>query len=279
MASLNDIICYYGIGSGSDASCRFVQWITPTRGWAGFVTDCITPMMDRGFRRFMLWMPHGRESTTRNQLAGNTWGATNLRFDAWRVAQQNADLSWYTTGFTEAISPLTAAGVEIIAYVGMLHGAPEFDALPSGQAKWEACMSIAPFLDARCSIALDTAIFSQPGHYVHDLAQFLKSAGYKYYIEPTPLVDGQHWFSSSCVVSDAQWSNVINPAFHGTLAAPSKLTGEIVRGWFGERPIFPSVRAWYRATVPPALAQGHTCCLPLNIFFATGGTIEELLVG
>lgn len=141
-------------------------------------------------------------------------------------------------------------------------------------------MSIAPLLDARCSIALDTSIYSRPGHYVYDLAQFLKGAGYKYYIEPTPLVDGQHWFSSSYVVSNEQWANVINPGNQGTLAAPSKLTGEIIRGWFTARPFnYPSVRAWYHATVPPALAQGHTCCVPLNTFFSTGGTIPELVVG
>ena len=53
MASLNRIICFYGISSGSDPSRRFVQFVTPARGWAGFVTDYITPMINRGFRRFL----------------------------------------------------------------------------------------------------------------------------------------------------------------------------------------------------------------------------------
>lgn len=279
MASLNKIICFYGISSGSDASRRYVQWVTPERGWAGFVSDHITPMRQRGFNRFLLWMPHGRETNARSQLIGNAWISTNLRFDAWRVAKQNAAYNWFTTGFAEAFSPLTAAGVEIIAYVGTLHGAPEFDMLPPGQAKWEAAMSIAPLLDARCSIALDTAVSSNPGHYVYELAQLIKGCGYKYYIEPTPYVDGQHWFSSSCVVSDAQWSAVINPGSHHILAAPSNLTGEIIRGWFSTKPVeYSTVRDWYHATVPPVLAQGHTCCLPLSTFFSLGGTIPELVV-
>lgn len=279
MASLNRIICFYGISSGSDPSRRFVQFVTPARGWAGFVTDYITPMINRGFRRFLLWMPHGREAQARNQLIGNTWVPTNLRFDAWRLAQANPAYSWFSTGFAEAFYPLTTTGIEIIAYVGTLHGAPEYDILSPGQAKWEAAMAIAPLLDARCSIALDTAVASRPGHYVYDLAQMLKSCGYKYYIEPTPYVTGPHWFSSSCIVSDQQWSAVINPTNQYFLAAPSNLTGEIIRGWFSAVPGgYANVREWYRATVPAALAQGHTCCLPLTAYFAMGGTIPELVV-
>ena len=279
MAKIDRIIGYFGIASGSDTTRRFVQFVEPKGGWQGFVNAQIKPLISQGIRRFLLWMPHGREANIRYQLIGNTWRATNLRFDAWRLAQQNPALNWFTTGFAEAFYPLTTSGVEIIAYVGTLHGAPEFDALPPGQAKWQAAMSIAPLLDARCSIALDTAVESKPGHYVYDLAQLLKSCGYKYYIEPTPFVDGQQWFSSSCVVSDDQWSAVINPGNQNVLAAPSKLTGEIIRGWFGARPSnYASVRDWYHATVPVALAQGHTCCLPLNQFFATGGTITELVI-
>lgn len=280
MASLDKIVCFYGIGSGSDASRRFVQWVTPARGWAGFVTDYVLPMMQRGIRRFLLWMPHGREAATRNQFIGNSWLPTNLRYDAWRLARKSTANNWYTTGFTEAFYPLTTSGIEIIAYVGTLHGAPEFDILPPGQAKWEAAMAIAPFLDARCSIALDTATRSRPGHYVYDLAQLLKSSGYKYYIEPTPQVNGPHWFSSPCVLSDAQWTAVSNPINQWLLAAPSLLSGEIIRGWFNAMPApYANVREWYRFTVPPALAQGHTCCLPLHQYFLTGGTVPELVVG
>lgn len=278
MASINQIVCSYGIGAGNDASRRFVQYVWPARGWKGFVDDYITPMINLGLRRFLLWMPHGVEVTPRNQLIGNVWRSTNLRYDAWRLARQNASLSWLTTGFAESFYPLTTSGIEIIAYVGTLHGAPEFDSLPSGQAKWDAAMAVAPILDARCSLALDTSICSKPGHYVYDLAQLLKNCGYKYYIEPTPYVDGQQWFSSPCIVSDEQWTAVSNPANWNTLAAPSKLTGEIIRGWFGTRPaIYPTVREWYDWTVPPALALGHTCCLPLTTYLNYGGTLQELL--
>lgn len=278
MAAIDQIVCYYGIGAGADASRRFVQFVQPARGWAGFVADHITPMMQLGLRRFMLWMPHGREATARQQLVGNVWRSTLLRHDAWRVASQNAALSWLTAGFAEAMYPLTTSGIEIIAYVGTLHGAPEFDSLPAGQAKWEAAMAIAPLLDARCSIGLDTSFASKPGHYVYDLAQMLKNAGYKYYLEPTPYADGQHWFSSPCVVSDAQWTAVSNPGNWGVLAAPSKLTGEIVRGWFGAVPTgYAHLKEWYQATVPTAIAQGYTCCLPLKTYLLFGGTIPQLL--
>ncbi len=276
MAKIDQIICYYGIGSGSDASRRYVQFVQPSSGWRGFVENELKPIIAMGVRRFMLWMPHGRETKIRSQLMGNWRIDTNLRFDAYNVARQNVNNNWYTQGFAEAIYPITQQGVEVIAYVGALHGAPEFDALPTGQAKWEAMKAIAPLLDARCSIAFDTAIFSRPGHYVYDLAQSLKQSGYKYYIEPTPHNDQQHWFSSSCVVSDTQWTNVVNPS--SILAPASKLTGEIVRGWFSEKPKFyPTFREWYNWTVPTAIAQGHSCALALPMYFRFGGSVPELI--
>lgn len=277
MAKIDQIVCYFGISSGSDASRRFVQFVLPTTGWKGFVDTQIKPIIDMGVRRFMLWMPHGREAVARKQLMGSQWITTNLRYDAYTLSRQNTSFKWFTQGFAESFYPLTQQGIEIISYVGTLHGAPEFDALPAGQAKWEAVKAIAPLLDARCSIAFDTSIFSRPGHYVYDLAQTLKQSGYKYYIEPTPHVDGQHWFSSPCIVSDSQWSAVCQPGNQNVLAAPSKLKGEIIRGWFDLKPsVYPSFREWYNWTVPPALAQGHSCCLALAAYVREGGSIKEL---
>ncbi|MBL9122184.1 MAG: hypothetical protein JNG90_01040 [Planctomycetaceae bacterium] len=278
MAKIDQIVCYFGISSGADASRRFVQFVTPNTGWKGFVDTQLKPVADLGVRRFLLWMPHGREAQGRQQLMGNRWVTTNLRYDAYALSRQNPAFNWFTQGFAEAIYPITRQGIEVITYVGTLHGAPEFDALPAGQAKWEGMKAIAPLLDARCSIAFDTSIYSKPGHYVYDLAQSLKQAGYKYYIEPTPHVDSPHWFSSSCVVSDAQWTAVTNPGNQYILAAPSKLSGEILRGWFGTKPsLYPTFREWYNWTVPPALAQGHSCCLALPMYFRFGGTIDSLI--
>lgn len=278
MAKIDQIVCYFGIGSGSDANRRFVQFVTPDTGWKGFVDKWVKPILDSGVRRFMLWMPHGREAKSRQQLMGNKWITTHLRYDAYLMARKNQANNWYTQGFAEAIYPLTSKGVEVIAYVGTLHGAPEFDSLPAGQTKWEAMKSIAPLLDARCSIALDTSIFSKPGHYVYDFVQALKLSGYKCYLEPTPYADAPQWFNTPAVVSESQWAAVINPTNQYLLAAPSKLKGEIVRGWFESRPsTYPSHREWYNWTVPPALAAGHTCCLVLPQYYQFGGKLSDLL--
>lgn len=278
MAAVNKIIAYYGIGSGSNSSRRFVQFVSPQRGWSGFVDDHLKPMMRGGVRRFLLWMPHGREAKSRQQLMGNKWITTHLRYDSYLLARNNPAHNWFTQGFAEAIYPITSQGVEVIAYVGTLHGAPEFNSLSGGQIKWQAMKAIAPLLDARCSIALDTSIFSKPGHYVYDFSQSLRQSGYKLYIEPTPYVDAPQWFNTPCVVSNAQWAAVSNPLNHNLLAAPSKLKGEIIRGWFESRPTtYPTIRAWYNWTVPPAIASGHTCCLPLTEFVASGGKLEDLL--
>lgn len=278
MSKINQIVCYFGIGAGSDASRRFMQFVQPSTGWAGFVTNHIRPMIDRGVRRFLLWMPFGREATTRTQLMGSRWVATRLRYDAYDVARKNPANDWFTKGFVEAIYPITRSGVEVIAYLGTLHGAPEFESLSPSQAKWEAIMAIAPLIDARCSIALDTAINSYPGHLVYDLVQLLKVAGIKGYIEPTPHVTGQHWFNTSCVVSDAQWAAVSRPGNQHILAAPSLLKGEIIRGWFGAKPtLYPTHREWFNWTVPHAMMQGHTCCLPLTDYVRVGGKVSDLV--
>ena len=255
-----------------------MQFVQPATGWQGFVQNELFPLLDLGVRRFMLWMPHGTETKTRKQLMGNVWRETNLRYDAWRLARKNLVYNWFTTGFAEAFRPLTAAGVEIIAYVGTLHGAPEFDPLPPGQAMWEAVKVIAPILDAKCSIAFDTAVFSTPDHYVYNLISILRLVGFRCYIEPTPMADGQHWFTTPCVVSEDQWVNVINPANWNVLAAPNNLSGEIMRGWFSTVPSqYSGIPQWYHSTVPAALAAGHTCCLPLKWYLVLGGTIDELL--
>ncbi|MBL9122766.1 MAG: hypothetical protein JNG90_03980 [Planctomycetaceae bacterium] len=278
MSKAHRIIGYFGISSGSDSSRRYVQFVTPQTGWQGFVNTQLKPIIAQGVRRFLLWMPHGREARPRKQLMGNRWVETSLRFDAYSLARKSTANNWFTQGFAEAIYPITQAGVEIIAYVGTLHGAPEFDSLSAGQAKWEAMKAIAPLIDARCSIALDTSIYSKPGHYVYDFAQMLKQSGYKYYIEPTPHVDGPHWFNSPCVVSNDQWTAVNKPGNQYILAAPSKLKGEIIRGWFEAKPnVYPNFRQWYNWTVPQALAEGHSCCLALAAYIRDGGRVSELL--
>lgn len=279
MASIDKIVAYFGIGSGSDATRRYVQYVTPQSGWQGFVNNEILPLINLGIHRFLLWMPHGRETTSRKQLMGNSWISTYLRYDAWRLAKKNLAYNWFTTGFAEAFYPLTTNGIEVIAYVGTLHGAPEFDQFPSGQATWEAVKVISPVLDGRCSIAFDSSNRVPSGHYAFNLITLLKFSGYRCYIESTPLANCPHWFSTPCVVSEDQWVNVINPFNWNVLAAPSLLQGEILRGWFGSMPApYTNIVQWYQWTVPPALAQGYSCCLPLKWYLFFGGSIEDLLV-
>jgi hypothetical protein len=278
VADTDKLISFFGIGSGSDAARRFVQFVTPKLGWAGFVADYILPQIDQGVRRFMLWMPHGREAALRKQRMGTRWITTNLRFDAYLLAKKNPANSWLTKGFAEAFYPITTSGIEIIAYVGALHGAPEFDSYPVSEAKWQAMKAIAPLLDARCSIALDTSVFSTPGHYLYEFAKTIKSAGFNYYLEPTPHVGYSHWYGSSCVVSNDQWKVVENPGSHYLLASPKLLQGEVIRGWFEAKPDFyPGYREWYNWTVPPAIAAGQSCCLHLGTYLKAGGKLDDLI--
>ncbi len=71
-AKIDRLVAYFGIGSGSDPTRRYIQYVTPQTGWAGFVQEWIAPLVNQGVRRFLLWMPHGRETTIRQQLVGDT---------------------------------------------------------------------------------------------------------------------------------------------------------------------------------------------------------------
>lgn len=278
MRYLNQVISWWGIGSGGDPTRRHTQWIQPQTGWSGFVERHVRPIRELGVKRFWLHTPMGHSGVVRDQPP---IGKTGIRFDQWLEAREKPSLAWLTKGFARAWLPLTRDNVQVVAYLGTLHGAPEFDDLLRGRQRDffdRLARSIRPFLDAGCDLALDSALLSPPGHYVYELVQLLKSRGIRVYIESMPRVDAPHWFGADIVSSEEQFQAASNPANQHLLCPPEKLTGQIVRGFWNppDRQRYTDFRAYYRAVIPPALARGHSVCLAMAHFLAAGGTLNEL---
>lgn len=278
MDRLDQIISWWGIGSGGDASRRHTQWIEPDDGWPGFVERRILPLRGLGVRRFWLHTPMGHSGVMRNQPVV---GDTLIRFDQWLEAREKPSLGWLTRDFAKAWLPMTRGGVQVVAYLGTLPGAPEFGDLLRGRQRDyfdRLTKSLRPFLDAGCDLALDSAVLSQPGDSVYELVQLLNSRGVRTYIESMPRVDAPHWFGADIVSSEEQFQAASHPGNQHILAPPERLTGELVRGFWSavDRQKYSDHRAWYRAEIPAALERGHSVCLALIHFLNAGGKLSEL---
>lgn len=278
------IFSWFGLGTGSDKRNRCMLFITPQLGWRGFVDKYIKPQIALGIRRFWLHTPMGSSGEVRNYPPINE---TNIRFDQWSEARVNRSLRWLSTGFPEAIRPLTDQGIQVVAYLGPLQGAPEFEGVAFTQKHLfmdRVRTALLPFLAANCDIAIDTACRSHEGQYVYELGRLLKSLKTRVYIEAAPYRGTEEFCDWDICCSNLQWKNVENPAhwqpqgnFPGFIP-PSELKGEIVRGWWEALPAqYPDYVAWYKDTVPPVLKQGQTAAISLYHYVKEGGKLDDLL--
>lgn len=278
MDKLKQIISWWGIGSGGDASRRHVQWVEPNDGWQGFVARRIQPLREQGVRRFWLHTPMGHAGVLRSFPPA---GDTLIRFDQYVEAREKTSFRWLTRGFAEAWLPLTRAGVQVVAYLGTLQGAPEFDDRQRGAQRDfldRTARSLRPFLAAGCDLAIDSAVLARPGDYTYELVRLLRARGVRTYVESMPRVDAPHWFDADIVSSEEQYQAATRAGNQHVLAPPEKLTGEVVRGFWSavNRQQYADHRAWYRAEIPAALARGHSVCLALVHFLNAGGKLSEL---
>lgn len=279
MQRLEQLVSWWGIGSGGDASRRHAQWIHPESGWAGFVEKHIRPVRALGIQRFWLHTPMGHSGVTRSFAPV---GKSGIRFDQLLEAREKTSLRWLTQGFAKAWLPLTRANVQVVAYLGTLHGAPEFDDLARGRQRDffdRLTQSIRPFLDAGCDLAIDSSVLSMPGHYVYEFVRLLKSRGVRVYIESMPRVEATWWYDADIITSEEQFQAASNPGNQHILAPPERLTGEVVRGFWSavNRQKYADYRMWYQAEIPAALARGHSVCLAMAHFLSAGGTLDDLL--
>lgn len=264
MIDLKRIVSLYTMHSSSaDPSGRGIQLglVEPTRGWQGFVDKFIAPDIKLGITRFALWMPFGHEVAPRKQTVNGETFDTNLRFDQYQQATK-AGLDWLTETFEDAIRPLTEAGCQVIAYMGTLPGAPEYERERWYRERWiDECLK--PFRDANCDLAFDSAVACPPSHYVSTLFTLLRInyPGLTCYAESIPTPANPHWIERNIVATEGVYQQAINSTFRKYRVDPATIKGELIRlfddiGSTNKQ--FTTYPDWYQAKIPAALADGHT---------------------
>lgn len=161
-----------------------IGWGIAEKGWTGFVKEVLRPAIDKhGCRRVLLHLPAGRRGAGDFQLDE----LVHARDAGKRLAFVHAD-------FVAAIRPLTnpppgVEPVEVIAYLGMMRGDPDFDQyLTYEDARPRIQASIGLYLAAGCSIGLDSAAGEMPGSFTDRLCDDLEARGTRVYVEAMPSV-------------------------------------------------------------------------------------------
>jgi hypothetical protein len=214
------LIAFWPVGNASlDPATRTVAKDQFTNGWTGWVQSRIPPLLAQGYTRIHLHNPFGV--------------GTHMELDQYLLAKEQG-LTWLTDDFVSAWKPITAKGVEVIAYIGMDKGEPQFG---TTEAQWFARFwaAVKPLLDAKVSIALDSACLQPEQSYVYKAAQLLRARDVKVYIESRQMKANEQW-GNFAVFSEESWWHDSDPA-NSTDAAnwalpTDQITGEVVRWVF-----------------------------------------------
>ena len=245
------VVCYFTIGfSANDPAHRQVGWSLSQTGWLGFVKTIVQPLIDAGYTRFLLDNPGGI-------------GADGLMsFDQFTHADVEAP--WLVKDFVEAWSPLTAAGHEVIAYVGTLQALSN---VPEYALRRRVEQALAPALAAGCSLAFDDSSYIAADSPAWRGFTYLRQLGVRVpadvsagalprlYLEDWPGLRQPHLWGQHSIIREADYAQRLpNPPAAGN--APRDLcTGERVRKVDGMDP----------ATMLPAarkiLADGDTASI------------------
>lgn len=170
------LICWFVIGwSDDNPPMRNIGWNLPQRGWETFVTMKVIPQLRWGARRILLHNPFG------------AIGEEDMQFSQLQQAQRTPGLEKITDidAFVRAWKPITASGVEVIAYLGSPTKADRLYGDPALQDSRQTIRvnAIAPFLAAGMSIALDAASGQDRHSDTYALASELRKKGIRVYIE------------------------------------------------------------------------------------------------
>ncbi len=241
-------------------------------GWRQYVRDGALPEIALGSRRILLSNPFG------------CLPDEAMQFDQLLVAK-GAGLDWIDRDFVASWKPITAAGVEVIAYFGAAD--PDFTKRAGPNADKNAWFdrffaSIKPALDSGMSIAIDSSVMTPENSPLYEAIERLRAMNVPVYVEPRPAKKFR-WATNFPVISvDAFW-HMSNPA-ENTGAIPwavptEELTGEIIR--FIQSPPAGknwTQRDWFAPNVRDILAEGHTAAISFQSLEHDGIDPYSLLI-
>lgn len=254
-------------GANQNVSIRRVGWDLDVHGWQGYVDKRVKLLRAIGTERILLHNPFG--TLPEDEV---------FQFDQ-AIHAEDAGLHWLTQGFAPAWRPVTAAGVEVIAYIGMLRDDPDFTALTDMKQYMARVMrSIKPLLDAGVSIGLDSITGSNHASREYMVVRMLRDSGVKIYNENRPPADYPHWHDYNGVYYDEGFIDsepTNNPSQHW--AAPNgMLTGEILRLLEAQPGQQISLQGWPIANSINILRAGHTVSINMPGLYSLGYTTSQI---
>jgi hypothetical protein len=262
-------------------------------GW-GPLYASFEPMAAQGLRRWILWTPFGQDPVRTHwyQDGDGVWkeGKAVIRVEQMSNCRKlGGKHEKLCDTFVAETKKFLAAGPnrELIAYLGMVIGAPEWT--PDGSTEADEPYSVAglkrrmdaelqPYLDAGCSLAFDMSSALPKTHWFYQYLQGLKKKT-KVYIEAWPGSKAEHLSGENGIMLTDQFLNYTEQTIGKFFLDPHKITGEKqvwvlkIKGSNGESP-----SKFLRQIVPALLADPYvdTVAFPVDYYLKDGGKIEEL---
>jgi hypothetical protein len=177
-------------GSNTDQSRRQVAWPLDRYGWGGFIGGTVdlvaAKMREAGYRpRLVVHNPFGT-------LAGEVMQFDQRIHADQGVAGLHDRLPWLCQGFEAAWRRWMRRNpdAEVICYLGMLDGDPQFAALKNNGAieQWlmRMALSIRPALDAGMNVGWDASADVEPTAPAYAAMLLIQSLGPVCYVEARP---------------------------------------------------------------------------------------------
>lgn len=260
----NKLVAYIGIGNANitaDNPRGINRGNIPGDDWVAFWKSQ-QPLVDQGLKRWAIWQPFGRNQL-RNQWFrdGETFvqRETNLCVEQFTLARA-AGYQMLCDTFVEATKAFLQADKEreVIAYLGTLIGAPEWDANYESveSLRGRLIAELQPYLEAGCSLAFDATASLAANHWFYDFLKALKVSA-SVYIEAWPLAVAPHLSNLNCIALSEQLLNYKPETIGSTFLNPAQITGER-QAWLVNH--LPSdwpkgYAAWCKKIVPAMLAD------------------------
>ena len=256
-------------GSGHDPSDRGVAWNIEAEGWTGFVETFVQPQLAWGAKRILLHNPFGT-------LVGEAMQADQA------IEAQNAGLNWLLDDFVAAWQPITAQGIEVIAYLGMPRNDASFTGLSEQQWFDRLWQSLDLPLRAGMNIGFDMSLQAAPGDRDWSAVEQLHQRGVRVYGEPRPAESSLHWRAMPLVAEDHVWLETnpeLYPETRNWAAKDSQITGEVVRLINHPPPgqTLETMAYWLPGQARGILREGHTVAVEVNGLIERGISMTQIL--
>lgn len=256
--TLADVYVFIAFGSANNPKERWTEPLVVRKGAPSVVHDRVIPFYNKGYRRFYVDSPFGKDTDDK--------GGAKFTFFGWK--RTDPDSAW-RRGFVESWRRATSLpGIKVMGYMGNPYADDEFRAVlkePDGRAKAMAMVraALAPLLDAGFQgVGFDASCDMPEDSPVADLMKELQGRGIDVFIESTPTIE-QRWLTRFSTIrtssyARAAWNikGIVDVSecrgekiqiFDGTppwASADKRPMGEWVARWIkecldrGERPAF-----------------------------------------